>query len=205
MTRLVLIPTAQTDWQAQGRLIGDADLPLNEIGHRQAIADAQAVAAFRPAAIYCGAEQAAKQTASIIAHELRLRARTAKLLRELDLGHWEGLTVAGFSDRFPKVFRQWRDDPRSIEPPEGEAIPVAATRLAKGLQRIIKRREEDEAVVLVLGPFAAAILRCELEDHGYDRFWDYVDGDERCHVVQMPMGDGPPPPAGGGAPQEAAR
>jgi broad specificity phosphatase PhoE len=203
MTRLILIPTAQTDWQAQGRLVGDADLPLNEVGHRQAIADGQALSTTTPTLIRSGPEQATKQTASFIAHELHLRSRPVKELRELDLGHWEGLTVEDFSERFPKVYRQWRDDPQSIEPPEGETIFEAAARLRAGVERLTKRHAED-VLAMVVGPFAVAILRCELEDHSYEHFWEYVESDERQHEVNMQAagGEGSParPEAGGQPP-----
>lgn len=185
MNRLILIPTAQTDWQAQGRLVGDADLPLNEVGHRQAIADGQALAVLKPALIRSGPEQAARQTASFIAHELRLRSRPVTELRELDLGHWEGLTLDDFSERFTKIYRQWREDPRSVEPPEGETIPAAAARLGDAVRRIVKRHP-DQVVALVVGPFANAILRCEFEDHSYQRFWAYMEDEERLHCLGLP-------------------
>jgi broad specificity phosphatase PhoE len=191
MAKLILIPAAQTDWRTQGRFSGDADLPLNEIGHRQAMADAQAVAELPPAAIYCGPEQATRQTASIIAHELGLRERSEKDLGELDLGHWEGLTTEDFQDRFGKVYRQWRLEPMSVEPPEGEAVSEAARRLTERVLKILKRHE-GEVVALVLGQFAVAILRCELEDRAYEKFWDHVDGEERCHVFDYVECEAPP-------------
>jgi broad specificity phosphatase PhoE len=193
MVTLILIPAAQTDWRAQGRLSGDADLPLNEIGHSQAMADAQVISELRPTAIHCGPEQATRQTASIIAHELHLRAKSEKELRELDLGHWEGLTTEDFSERFSKVYRQWRLEPMSVEPPEGEAVSVAAARLTDRVWRILKRHH-DEPVALVLGQFAVAILRCEFEDRTYERFWDYVDGEERYHAFEMDQSEESPPP-----------
>jgi broad specificity phosphatase PhoE len=181
MAKLILIPAAQTEWRAQGRFSGDADLPLNEIGHRQAMADAEAIGELHPAAIYCGPEQATRQTATIIAHELRLRERSEKDLGELDLGHWEGLTTEDFQDRFGKVYRQWRQEPMSVEPPDGEAVSEAAGRLTERVRKIVKRHEE-EVVALVLGQFAVAILRCELDDRSYEKFWDHVDGEDRCHA-----------------------
>ena len=181
MAKLILIPAAQTEWRAQGRFSGDADLPLNEIGHRQAMTDAEVVTELHPATIVCGPEQATRQTASIIAHELHLRTRSEKDLRELDLGHWEGLTTEDFQDRFGKVYRQWRQEPMSVEPPEGEAVAEAAKRLTERVRKIVKRHE-GEVIALVLGQFAVAILRCELDDRSYERFWDHVDGDERCHA-----------------------
>lgn len=184
MTKLILIPAAQTDWRAQGRLTGDTDLPLNEYGHRQAVACGEAIADLHPAAVHSGPEKATKQTATIIAHELSLKVRAAKDLREMDLGHWEGLTQEEFRERFAKVHRQWRSDPTSVEPPEGEAVTQVAERLAKSIQRIVKRHA-DQAVALTLGQFAYAIVRCRFDDGSYRRFWEYVDGEAGWHAVEV--------------------
>ena len=201
MTRLILIPVAQTDWQAQGRLAGDTDLPLNEYGHRQAVTFGEEIAALQPAVVHCGPEKATKQTASIIAHGLKLKVRPAKELRELDLGHWEGLTRDDFGERFARVYRQWRSAPLSIEPPEGEAIAHAAERLQRAVQRVIKKHP-DETVALTLGRYAYALVRCQFDDGDYERFWEYVDGDAGWRAVQgltanrppAPTSDQPPPP-----------
>lgn len=180
MTRMILIASAQTDWRVQGRLAGDTDLPLNQAGHQQAIIDGGALATLKPTICRCGPEQATKQTATIIAHEIGIRFRAVKDLREMDLGHWEGLTLDEFRDRFPKVHRQWRAEPTTVEPPEGESIPTAASRLAEGLRKIVKRHPDD-ILAIVVGPFAQAILRCRLEDGDYEHFWDHVDGDGDEH------------------------
>jgi broad specificity phosphatase PhoE len=184
MPKIILIHTGQTDWHAQGRLAGDTDLPLNEIGHRQAIADAQAVAGEHPEVVRCGPEQATRQTASIIAHELHLKFRTADALKEVDLGVWEGLTLDDFKERYGKVYKQWRLDPTSIEPPEGESITAAAARLDIGIKKIIKRHK-NETVIVAVGHFAFAILRCRLQDKSFEHFWDYVDEEPQWQVIQL--------------------
>ena len=184
MTKLILIRTAQTDWQAQGRLAGDTDLELNEIGHRQAAADAQAVAGFAPQSIHCGADQATQQTATIIADELRLKVKTLDALREIDLGHWEGLTIQGFRDRFSKVYRQWRSNPLSVEPPEGESVSAIAARLEKGIVKILKRKNESP-LILVLGRFAYATTRCSLDDGDFEHFWKYIDDESQWHALDF--------------------
>ena len=181
MPKLILIHAAQTDWQAQGRLAGDTDLPLNEVGRRQAVADSQPIAAFAPTAVHCGPEEATKQTATLIARELGIKAKTLKELGEMDLGHWEGLTVAGFRKRFAKIYKQWRHEPMAIEPPEGEAVSEVAKRLLKGVRRIA-RKHAGEAIALTLGQFANAILRCELDDSNYEHFWEYIDACDRWHA-----------------------
>lgn len=184
MTRIILIASAQTDWRMQGRLSGDTDLPLNQAGHQQAIVDGGAVSMLKPTICRCGPEQATKQTAAVIAHEIGIRFRAIKELREMDLGHWEGLTIEEFRDRFPKVDRQWRAEPTTVEPPEGESILVAAHRLIDALRKVLKRHPDD-TIAVVVGQFAHAVLRCRLEDAGYGRFWDHIDGDERWREIQV--------------------
>ncbi|MFQ5423443.1 MAG: histidine phosphatase family protein [Phycisphaerae bacterium] len=189
MTRLILVRAAQTDWGAQGRLAGDTDLPLNETGHCEAVADGQELAEAAPAAVLSGPEEATRQTGTLIAHEVRQKLRPWKNLREMDLGHWEGLTEAEFRERFGKVYRQWRNDPLAVTPPEGESVVRASRRLSTAVLKIVKDHA-DKTVVLVLGRFAGAIVRCELAGAEYTPFWTYVDGD-RCRTV-VEMTDGQP-------------
>jgi broad specificity phosphatase PhoE len=184
MTQLILIPAAQTDWRAQGRLSGDTDLPLNEYGHRQAVAYGAAIAGLHPSAVHGGPEKATKQTAAIIAHELNLKARSTRDLREMDLGHWEGLTHEQVRERFAKVYRQWRSSPTSVEPPEGEAVTTAAERLGKGVRKIAKRYQ-GQIAVLTLGQFAYAIIRSRFADGDYQRFWEYIDEDGGWHAITL--------------------
>ena len=184
MTKLILIRTAQTDWQTQGRLAGDTDLKLNKQGSLQAITDARAVAQLDPHAVYCGVEEATHQTATIVADELGLKAKAAGGFREIDLGHWEGLTEEDFSEQFAKVHRQWRIDPLSVEPPEGESIATVAGRLETGLEKVRKRRD-CERIVLVLGRFAFAVGRCKFDDGDYERFWEYIDGEDHLHTFDL--------------------
>jgi len=182
MGKLILIPAGQTDWRTQGRLAGDMDLPLTELGHRQAVATGQEITKLAPALIRSGPEQNTKQTASLIAHQANLRLRTVKDLREMSLGHWQGLTLEDFEERFGKVYRQWRADPLSIEPPDGETVADSAARLAAAIEKIQKKRPDD-VIAVVVGNYAFAILRCRLIDNSYEDFWTYVDEDQTYKVI----------------------
>jgi len=190
MTRLILIPTGQTDWVAEGRVIGDTDLPLNELGRQEAMAAAQAAAVHRPEVVYCGAEEASKATAKIIAHELTLKYYASDKLREVSLGHWQGLTEEEFGERFAKVYRQWRTEPMSVIPPEGESLSDAVERLRGALDRT-RRRNKDKVLAVVLGRLAYALCRCTLAENGFDRFWEFADPRGEASVYEIP--DSNPP------------
>lgn len=185
MTRLILVPVGQTDWRENGRLTGDTDLPLNETGQRQILADADAIAALKPTLLRSGPEQAARESARILADRLDLKAKPVKELREMDLGHWEGLTLDDFRERFPRVYKQWQSDPTSVEPPEGESVMQAADRLTAGLEKLLADHA-GETVVVVLGHFAYAILRCRLQDASFESFWEYVEGNDRWRQIELP-------------------
>ncbi len=191
MTRIVLVPCGQTDWRAQGRLTGDADLSLNKVGHRQAMTDAEAIASLQPSLVRSGTEEATKQTATLIAERLGMKLKALKELREMDLGHWEGLAIEDFRERFPRVYKQWRADPMSIEPPEGETVQAVTGRLEKAIQKLVKENP-SETIVVILGHIAYAILRCHLQDKNFEKYWDYEEGDERWHAIDIAP---PPPPA----------
>lgn len=184
MMKLILVSAARTSWAAQGRLAGDADLPLDEVGSGDAATDGIELAETAPSAIYAGPEEATKQTGTIIAQALEKKLKTLKELRELDLGHWEGLTRQEFQERFAKVHRQWRSDPFSVSPPEGESVAEAETRLTQGIRKIVEQHD-GQTVVAVLGRFAGAIVRCRLSDAGYEPFWEFVNGERARHVFDL--------------------
>lgn len=185
MAKLILIPACQTDWRAQGRVAGDTDLPLNEIGLRQAVATGREIAALAPTLIRSGPEQGTKQTASLIAHELNLRLRTVKGLGEMKLGLWQGMTLAELEERFARVWRQWRDDPLCIEPPEGETVADCAVRLSAAVEKLRKKHVEETFAVAV-GQYAFAVLRCRLIDDSYEHYWDYIDNEQAIQTFDFP-------------------
>ncbi len=194
MSRIILIKAAETEWQAQGRLVGDTDLQLNEKGRQQARDDAQAVADFRPDLLCCGADQPTLQTGETIAEAVHLKLKKVDNLREMGLGHWEGLTLSEFRERFGKVYKQWRSDPLSVKPPEGESVEEVAERLEAHLAKLLKKNG-DRRVAVVLGAMAFAVARCRFDDGGYGSFWKYAENDQRRHEFDLNLAEEASAPA----------
>jgi uncharacterized phosphatase len=92
MTTLLLIRHGETDWNAEGRLQGHTDRPLNDYGRRQAHALAERLASDEIAAIYASDLARARETAEIVGARLGLPVVLEPGLRERDWGSWEGLT-----------------------------------------------------------------------------------------------------------------
>ena len=84
----------ETDWNAEGRLQGHSDRPLNGHGREQARALADRLAGAAIDALYASDLARARETAEIVGARLGLPVVVDADLREKDWGSWEGLTPA---------------------------------------------------------------------------------------------------------------
>jgi len=92
VTALLLVRHGETDWNAEGRLQGQTDTPLNDYGRRQARGLAEQLAGERLDAVYASDLARARETAEILAGPLGLPVELDAGLREKNWGNWEGLT-----------------------------------------------------------------------------------------------------------------
>ena len=173
MTSLVLIPWASTGWQASGRLASRTPLPLSDEGRAQAAAWGDALAARELVTLYSSEEQSSMETASLVVERSEAKRKYTEALDEIDFGLWEGLTETQLSDRFPKLFKTWVEDPRSVSIPDGEELGKAAVRIKAALRQIV-RKHRNGAVGVVLGPTVLALGRCELEQVPLGRLREFV-------------------------------
>ena len=78
---LVLLRHGETDWNAEERAQGHADVPLNERGHAQARAAAAVMAGFGAARLWSSDLARAMQTAEHVAAATGLAVEPAARLR----------------------------------------------------------------------------------------------------------------------------
>lgn len=127
ITTVYLIRHGETDWNMTGRWQGHADVPLNDIGFRQARLVAQRLAAegVQFDAIYSSDLTRAYQTAWEIGAAVKVAVQLLPNLREIDLGNWSGLTYDEIRAAYPTemaLIEQGQDIPR------GGAETVSALR-----------------------------------------------------------------------------
>ena len=133
MTTLLLVRHGETDWNADGRLQGQTDRPLNDYGRGQARQLATELADGELEAIYSSDLSRARETAEIVGERLGLPVALDSDLREKDWGTWEGLTAAE-RDRVGFV---------------GESTQAHQERMLRALRRIAERHPDDRRVLVV--------------------------------------------------------
>ncbi len=147
MTKITLLRHGQTDFNAQGRLQGRIDNPLNEIGIQQAKRAAEAIGPVNK--IISSPLQRAIQTAEAFNMEIE----TDENWIELDYGDWDGAHLNTISK---ETWVKWRNNP-SFKPPKGESLEALGDRVKLFLENVQKNTEHHLLIVTHVSPIKAAV------------------------------------------------
>jgi probable phosphoglycerate mutase len=157
---LYLIRHGQTDWNAEGRLQGGKDIPLNDIGRVQAGEAARRLMSLRPdfsdLAYVASPMSRAQETMTLLRRELGLHEhvfRTDQRLREITFGEWEGQTWAEIVARLPDAARARAADKWHFVPPGGESYAMLAERVRPWFDAL-----ERDTVAVAHGGIARALM-----------------------------------------------
>ncbi len=177
-SRLVLVRHGQTDYNREGRLQGQIDIPLNDTGVRQAAVLAAAVAEDPPDLLIASPLQRAAETARIIGRSCGLEVTTDEAFVERGFGQWEGLRGPEIKHRWPREHADWRAH-RPVLGLGVEDRPEVGERVAAASRRLLA--EHAGATVMVVAHGAAITLGVTallgLDTNGFRG----IAGLENCH------------------------
>jgi len=160
MLRIVLIRPGSTDYDAQGRIQGTLDMPLNEHGATEVAQAVSELQSLPLEVIYAPDCQPALQTADAIAEALDVRRKRLDGMQNLNHGLWQGMLVDEVRKKQPKVYRQWQEQPESVRPPEGETLSEAEQRVRNCLIKLIKKHKEGVVALVAPEPLASIVRAC---------------------------------------------
>ncbi|GHJ45425.1 phosphoglycerate mutase [Catellatospora sp. TT07R-123] len=153
VTRVVLWRHGNTYYNAEGRVQGQQDSPLNDTGRAQAAAAAPALARRGPVRLVTSDLSRAAHTAAALAELTGLVAERDPRLRERGFGQWEDLLMTEVKERFPVSWRGWRD---AVDAPGDGVEPLAD--LGKRVVEVIRQAAEAApGATTVLASHGAAI------------------------------------------------
>ncbi|MBX3362381.1 MAG: histidine phosphatase family protein [Phycisphaeraceae bacterium] len=171
--QILIARCGPTAWDEGGRLCGGGtDLPVCPAGHEHLQSIGERLSGSTLGVVVCGPDAASHETARVIAAATGARVKSADDLGEVSLGLWEGLLVGELEERFPTVYRQWKDDPTGLLVPQGESVDEARERLISALARLLNRtRGVGKGVGVVLRPISYLIVRSWLRGEGLAESW----------------------------------
>jgi broad specificity phosphatase PhoE len=163
--RLIFLRHGETAFNAENRLQGQLDIPLNARGREQARTVGRTISARigseidrleAAAAFIASPLERARETMEIARDAIGLPARSYRLdaaLKELTFGDWEGLTWPEIAARDPKGVRARSKDKWSFVPPGGESYAMLAERVRSWLHGL-----SGDAFVVSHGGVARALM-----------------------------------------------
>lgn len=145
-------------WNAQGRIQGRADSPLDELGREQARRLAERLRQEAVVALYTSPLRRAQETADIIGRALDLPVVPDERLQEYDVGDVTGLTWEQVVERYPDVAHRWAEAQGELGVPGEEGSGPFRARVVAAFGDIVSRHADGSVGVVAHGGTLGAYL-----------------------------------------------
>lgn len=137
MTTLIFIRHGQSTANLDKVFAGQTDVPLTELGLRQAQRTANYLKDYPISKIYASDLMRAMQTAEPTAVLHGLPIISSRNLREIFAGDWEGRAYEDLMQSYPRSYGIWRTDCGRAHPEHGESVIDLSKRIYAEIDRIL--------------------------------------------------------------------
>ncbi len=158
-TLLFALRHGQTAWNAELRIQGQLDIPLNDTGRWQAARLAEALADAGIAAVYTSDLQRARATAEPLALAAGVPLVADARLRERGFGQFEGHTYADIETRWPQAAARWRRREPGAGPEGGETLEAFYARSVEAVCDIAAAHPGQTIAVVAHGGVLDCLYR----------------------------------------------
>ena len=139
MTTLIFVRHGQSTANLEKVFAGQTDVPLTELGRRQAQRTADFLKDYPISQIYASDLTRAMQTAAPTAASHGLAIVPNQNLREIFAGDWEGRAYEELMQNYSQSYGLWRTDCGRAHPENGESVSDLAKRVYAEVDRILER------------------------------------------------------------------
>jgi alpha-ribazole phosphatase len=192
--RLHLVRHGEVEGAESAKLLGRTDTQLSARGLEQARQLAEVLSTAQLFAVYCSDLRRARTTAEIIAKRSDLKVQESSAWREIDMGEWEGRTLAALHKEVPGLITQLFDDPASFEYPEGESFASFTARVQAALNQLKITYPSGDVALIAHGGVCRAIIGGVLgvpmhnwlrvsQDYGCLNVIDWYDGNPLLRLL----------------------
>lgn len=165
--RIYAVRHGQTQWNAEDRVCGSTDLPLNDVGFAQAKVLAEKAAEYGIDLILCSPLLRARQTAAVIAERCGTPIVIEPRLREQDFGEAEGKNRQDPEYKRNKVQFSYRH-------PGGESPLQLIARVYAVLEEV-KEKYKEKTVLLVCHGCVCRAIRSYFVSCTNDEYFAFLE------------------------------
>ena len=170
------------------RYIGQIDLPLSEIGRRQAVTLRDEISNIEFDSIFCSDLDRSIVTAKIICEKQSVKPQARRDLREIDMGSWEGVAFDEVRRKYPDQFEKRGEDIFNYQTPGGESFAQCAGRVLAAVAEMLERTTGN---ILIIGHAGVnRIIICHILNIPWESLFK-IKQDYGCLNVLLPEAVGP--------------
>ncbi|MGD9142142.1 MAG: histidine phosphatase family protein [bacterium] len=144
---IFLVRHAESTWNSTKKIQGQKDPPLSSYGKREAKLVGKRFKELAFDEVFSSPLKRAMETAHCIVGK-KADIQVDDDLREINLGKWEGKTLAQIRRQYGEKFDRWAVRPDRIPIPGGEDFKAFVRRVKKAL-RTIEKNDPDGNVLVV--------------------------------------------------------
>jgi probable phosphoglycerate mutase len=151
MTRILLVRHGYVEGIEPPRFRGRREVPLTELGQRQAAATAKRIAASaKVAAVWTSPVQRCVATGQAIAAATGAPTKVVSALNDLDYGDWTWLTYEAARAADADLFDRWYSAPATVRFPGGESLQDLVLRAGDAMRQAAAEAVGDGAVLVLV-------------------------------------------------------
>jgi probable phosphoglycerate mutase len=158
-TTLCLVRHGETAWNAEGRVQGQLDIPLNATGLAQARAVASVLKNESFASIYSSDLIRTQQTAQPVADLQKKKIILDKNLRERDYGAFQGMTYTEASVRIPEGYARFKAKDPAYDFGSGESLSRFNERALACIRDLAEKHSGESLLVVTHGGVLEMVYR----------------------------------------------
>ncbi len=187
--RFLLVRHGESTYNAEGRIQGQQDAPLSELGRQQAAKIGERLRTYQFAACYASDLSRAADTArAIMQYHPTVPFACTTLLREIKFGIFEGHVVPEIEETYPEEYAQWMEARREYIPPGAESMHDLYERAGQALGWLQERGHEGTVLVVAHGAILNMFLSQFLRVGPEGRYRFHFDNTALAIVDDQPWG-----------------
>ena len=162
--KLYIIRHGETSWNAEGRLQGQTDIPLNENGIRLAKITGEALKEVPFDLAISSPLKRARQTADLVLAGRQVPVLEDARIEELSFGSWEGLGCRKANFEIPSEhFQDFYQDPFHFQTAaDGETITQLCARTRAFWDELVSNPDWKDKTILIASMDAPAGVSCTM-------------------------------------------
>ena len=188
--RLLLVRHGETQWNKESRFQGIRDIPLNENGKAQGRKAGEFLKDIEIDFAVSSSMLRPKETAEIILeNHPGVSLETTPELIEICHGLWEGKLESEIEAEFPGLLQQWKDQPETVQMPDGENLQEVWDRAIAAWEKIVTKYSNGGSPrtgIVVAHDAINKVLVCSFLGLKPDNFWNIKQGNGAVTVIDYP-------------------